>query len=174
MTPFSCPPPRPVPPASALPSEPPQAWTCPALATRVPHATVPAGHLVCDPQGHIGWTDDLAAGLLAEGRVVQRLPDGRLAARHHPLGMLALRSAMRHAVLGAPALPVVLRQGPHQLCVGVHALPAAADGSARVLLSLQPHPRSGTEPQIRPRPQPPDAATPMPLPFPTLSTPTAE
>ena len=174
MNPSTCLPIRIVPPAAAAPSEVSPAWTCPAQSTRVPNAAAPAGHLVCDPQGHIGWTDDLAACLLAEGRVVQRLPDGRLAARSHPLGMLALRSAMRHAVLGAPALPVVLRQGPHQLCVGVHALPPAADGSARVLLSLQPHPRSDTEPHTRPRPQPPGAVTPTPLPFPTLSIPTAE
>ena len=136
------------------------------------HTIAPLREFVAGMTALVGRTS-AEPQLLAEGRVVQRLPDGRLGARSHPLGMLALRSAMRHAALGAPALPVVLRQGTHQLCVGVHALPAAADGSARVLLSLQPHPRPDTGPHTRSRPQPPGLAKPTPLPFPTLSTSTA-
>lgn len=96
------------------------------------------GHLVCDPQGRVHWSDALAARLLASAWVLQLQPDGRLGARSHRLGLLALRSAMRLATLGTPAVPLTLRHGRDELLVGVHALPDAADGTPRVLLSLRP------------------------------------
>ena len=54
------------------------------------------------------------------------------------LGLLALRSAMRLAGLGAPFEPITLRHGRDELAVGVHAMPDTVDGLARVLLSLRP------------------------------------
>ena len=103
----------------------------------------PVGHLVCDLQGHVTWSDDLATAMLADAQVLLVRADGRLGVRSHRLGLLALRSAMRLAVLGTPAEPLTLRHGPQALGVGVHALPDAADGQPRVLLSLRPrHPDS--------------------------------
>lgn len=98
----------------------------------------PAGHLVCDLHGRVCWTDAIAERLLADAHVVLRQADGRLGVRSHRLGLLALRSAMRLTVLGTPSEPITLRHGRDELAVGVHALPDAADGSARVLLSLRP------------------------------------
>jgi hypothetical protein len=100
----------------------------------------PAGHLVCDLDGRVCWTDDIAERLLASAEVVLVQADGRLGVRSHRLGLLALRSAMRLTVLGTPAEPITLRHGRDELRVGVHALPEAADGTARVLLSLRPAP----------------------------------
>jgi hypothetical protein len=100
----------------------------------------PAGHLVCDLNGRVCWTDDIAERLLASAEVVLVQADGRLGVRSHRLGLLALRSAMRLAVLGTPAEPITLRHDRDELRVGVHALPEAADGTARVLLSLRPAP----------------------------------
>jgi hypothetical protein len=98
----------------------------------------PVGHLVCDLQGHVCWADDLAGAMLAGAQVVLLQPDGRLGARSHRLGLLALRSAMRLAVLGTPAEPLTLRHDRQELLVGVHALPEARDGTPRVLISLRP------------------------------------
>jgi hypothetical protein len=98
----------------------------------------PVGHLVCDLQGHVSWTDDLAAAMLADAQVLLVQADGRLGVRSHRVGLLALRSAMRLAVLGTPAELLALRHGLQELQVGVHALPDAADGRPRVLLSLRP------------------------------------
>jgi hypothetical protein len=105
-----------------------------------PTATIgrPVGHLVCDPHGHVSWADDLAGAMLADAQVVLLQPDGRLGVRSHRLGLLALRSAMRLAVLGTPAEPLTLRHGHQELQVGVHALPEARDGTPRVLVSLRP------------------------------------
>lgn len=118
--------------------------TLPLPATPWPVALArPVGHLVCDPQGHVTWSDDLAAAMLADAQVLLVRADGRLGVRSHRLGLLALRSAMRLAVLGAPADPLTLRHGEQTLLVGVHALPDTADGKPRVLLSLRPlHPDS--------------------------------
>jgi len=101
-------------------------------------AATPAGHLVCDMQGRVCWTDDVAGDLLAEARVLLLQDDGRLGARSHRLGLLALRTAMRMACLGAAPVPVTLRHDREEVQVGVHALPDAADGTQRVLLSLRP------------------------------------
>ena len=116
------PPPKPLPPATA--------WQ--------QASGQPAGHLVCDLHGHVCWTDAIAERLLANADVVLVQADGRLGVRSHRLGLLALRSAMRLTVLGTPAEPITLRHGRDELRVGVHALPEAADGTARVLLSLRP------------------------------------
>jgi hypothetical protein len=97
----------------------------------------PVGHLVCDLQGHVCWADDLATAMLAATQVLLLQADGRLGVRSHRLGLLALRSAMRLAVLGTPSEPLTLRHDQQELLVGVHALPNAADGSPRVLLSLR-------------------------------------
>jgi len=99
-------------------------------------AAQPTGHLVCDQRGHVSWADDLARRMLADADVLLLLADGRLGVRSHRLGLLALRSAMRLSVLGTPAVPVTVRHDHHVLHVGVHALPHAADGTTRVLLSL--------------------------------------
>ena len=56
---------------------------------------------------------------------------------------------MRLAVLGTPAEPLTLRHGRQELLVGVHALPAAADGAPRVLLSLRPTPPDSPRPGPR-------------------------
>lgn len=124
--------PSPLPPAPPLAAvrDPAPAWARPSSQA--------AGHLVCDRHGHVCWTDDIAERLLAGAEVVLQQADGRLGVRSHRLGLLALRSAMRLAVLGAAAEPITLRHGRDELQVGVHALPEAADGSARVLLSLRP------------------------------------
>jgi hypothetical protein len=98
----------------------------------------PVGHLVCDLNGHVCWADDLAGTMLAGAQVVVLQPDGRLGVRSHRLGLLALRSAMRLAVLGTPAEPLTLRHGRQELLVGVHALPETSDGTPRVLVSLRP------------------------------------
>jgi len=107
----------------------------------------PAGHLVCDLHGRVCWSDDIAEQLLATTQVVLVQADGRLGVRSHRLGLLALRSAMRLTVLGTPSEPITLRHGRDELRVGVHALPEAADGTPRVLLSLRPaspHPAGST------------------------------
>lgn len=116
---------------SPPPPRPRAGWPTTTTAT-------PAGHLVCDTQGRVCWTDDLAAATLASAQVLLLQGDGRLGVRSHRLGLLALRRAMRLAGLGTPAVPVTLRHDRHALLIGVHALPDAADGSPRVLLSLRP------------------------------------
>jgi len=119
------------PPISLWPAPP---W--PGAGLRAAAAT-PAAHLVCDLHGQVCWADELADALLGEARVLLRQDDGRLGVRSHRLGLLALRSAMRIACLGAPPVPVTLRHGADVLQVGVHALPETDDGDQRVLLSLR-------------------------------------
>ncbi len=114
----------------------------PPPATPWPTAVArPVGHLVCDLQGHVSWADDLAAAMLAGAQVLLRQADGRLGVRSHRLGLLALRTAMRLAVLGTPAQPLTLRHGRQALLVGVHALPDTGNetdtGMQQVLLSLR-------------------------------------
>ena len=119
----------------------PHADTHPLATPAVsPIATMgrPVGHLVCDPHGRVCWADDLAGAMLAGAQVLLLQPDGRLGVRSHRLGLLALRSAMRLALLGTPAEPLTLRHDRQELLVGVHALPEASDGTPRVLVSLRP------------------------------------
>ncbi len=122
----------------------------PSVPARWPQATgQPAGHLVCDLHGHVCWTDPVAEQLLSSARVVLLQADGRLGVRSHRLGLLALRSAMRLAGLGAPFEPITLRHGRDELAVGVHALPDTVDGLARVLLSLRPVAAAAAVPAAR-------------------------
>jgi hypothetical protein len=120
-------------PQPPLPPPPP-----PVAARWLQSSGQPAGHLVCNLHGQVCWTDAIAEQLLSSAQVVLLQADGRLGVRSHRLGLLALRSAMRLAVLGTPSEPITLRHGRDELVVGVHALPDAADGAARVLLSLRP------------------------------------
>ena len=141
---------NPQPPAPSLcpPLDPPPARLAPRREVLAPTAT-PVGHLVCDPQGQVGWADEVATAMLAGAQVLLQA-DGRLGVRSHRLGLLALRSAMRLAALGAPPVQIALRHDRQALLVGVHALPAAADGTPRVLLSL----RAQDDGQPAGRPQP--------------------
>lgn len=90
----------------------------------------PAGHLVCDLQGRVCWSDDIGAAALASAEVLLLQADGRLGVRSHWLGLLALRSAMRRACLGAAPVPVTLRHGHHEVQVAVHALPCSGRADA--------------------------------------------